>query len=268
MSSAELHVAIAGGGLGGLCLAQGLKRAGIRVSVFERDAAPDARTQGFRIHIDPEGSEALHACLPPELWETFEATGGVSAQSFTVMTEQLQELLSLGHTDSEDEVRKHRSISRITLRRVLLADLEDSVHWGHRVARYELLANDRVRTHFENGSSAEADVLVGADGVHSRVRQQLLPEAGPVDTGRIGIGGTVPLDEQTMKLVPAAMLLDPVMVLPPAPCSLFVAPWRRVKRSNDALRRLGIEEPSEQERDYLICALGGRPGVFRAGGKG
>jgi 2-polyprenyl-6-methoxyphenol hydroxylase-like FAD-dependent oxidoreductase len=262
MSANELHVAIAGGGLGGLCLAQGLKKAGIRVSVFERDAAPDARTQGYRIHIDPDGSEALHACLPQDLWEVFEATGGVSAQSFTVMTEQLQELLSMGGGRTADPVRMHRSISRITLRRVLLAGLEDSVHWGRRFARYELLPGDRVRAHFEDGSSADTDVLVGADGVHSRVRQQLLPEAGPIDTGRVGIGGTVPLTEAIMEQVPAAMLRDPVMVLPPAPCSLFVAPWRRAKSSNDALRRLGIEAPSEREQDYLICALGGRPEYF------
>lgn len=262
MSGAELHVAIVGGGLGGLCLAQGLKKAGIRVSVFERDAAPDARTQGYRIHINPEGSEALHACLPPELWEIFDATGGVSLQGFTVVTEQLQELLRLGGIGKPDPVRKHRSISRITLRRVLLAGLEDSVQWDRRFTRYEMLAGDRVRVHFETGDPVDADVLAGADGVHSRVRKQLLPGADPVDTGVVGIGGTVPLTEKTMPLVPAMMLHDPVMVLPPAPCSLFVAPWRRPKEASESLRKLGLHKPMAHEHDYLICALGGKPEYF------
>jgi 2-polyprenyl-6-methoxyphenol hydroxylase-like FAD-dependent oxidoreductase len=47
MSSSRLEVIVVGGGIGGLCLAQGLKRAGISVSVHERDRAPDARLQGI-----------------------------------------------------------------------------------------------------------------------------------------------------------------------------------------------------------------------------
>lgn len=265
MSGKELHVAIAGGGLGGLCLAQGLKRAGIKVSVFERDAAPDARTQGYRIHINPEGSEALHACLPPKLWKLFDATGGMSVQGFTVMTEQMQELLSLGHGGKPDPVRRHRSISRVTLRRVLLSDLAENMHWGRRFAHYEMLEGDRVRLHFEAGEPVEADVLVGSDGVHSQVRKQLLPGADPVDAGVVGIGGTIPLTEQTLPMVPPALLDGPVMVLPSAPCSLFLASWRRPEGVGEMLRQLGIEETLE--RDYLLCALGGKPEYFGLDGK-
>uniref|UniRef100_A0A7V5CS69 FAD-dependent monooxygenase n=1 Tax=Acidobacterium capsulatum TaxID=33075 RepID=A0A7V5CS69_9BACT len=265
MSSKELHVAIAGGGLGGLCLAQGLKRAGLQVSVFERDASPDARTQGYRIHISPEGSEALHACLPPKLWGLFEVTGGAQMHGFTVMTEQMQELLSLGHGGKPDPVRRHRSISRVTLRRVLLSGLEEDTHWGRRFARYEVLENGRVRLHFEAGEPVEADVLVGADGVHSRVRQQRLPGADPVEAGVVGIGGAIPLTEKTLAMVPPPLLEGPVMVLPPAACSLFVAAWRRPQGADEILRELGLEEALEP--DYLLCALGGKPEYFGLDGK-
>ena len=64
MKNRAFQVAIIGGGMGGLCLANGLKRAGIGVAVYERDQSPDSRPQGYRIHIDPQGSTALHACLP------------------------------------------------------------------------------------------------------------------------------------------------------------------------------------------------------------
>lgn len=258
MSGEALRVAIIGGGMGGLCLAQGLKLAGIAVSVHERDASATARPQGYRIHVHPIGSEALHTCLPSKLWEVFVATGGVSSQSFTVMTEQLRELLAVGGLDASDPVRQHRSISRITLRRVLLAGLEKEVHWGRRFVRYEMQPDGPVRAFFEDGSVMDADVLVGADGVRSGVRKQRLPGADPVDTGVVGLGGAIPLTEEMLRLIPAAMLRDPVMVLPPAPCSLFVAPWRRPAHASEQLRKLGIEEPLGDDRDYLICALGGR----------
>ena len=44
------------------------------------------------------------------------------------------------------------------------------------------LTNGRVTAHFEDGSSAEADVLVAADGASSRIRRQYLPEAKMEDT--------------------------------------------------------------------------------------
>ncbi|NEA35699.1 FAD-dependent oxidoreductase [Streptomyces sp. SID13031] len=72
----RLRVLVIGGGIGGLCLAQGLHRAGMDVTVFERDDAPDARTQGYRLNIEPVGSEALHHCLPSALWDRFVATAG------------------------------------------------------------------------------------------------------------------------------------------------------------------------------------------------
>ena len=53
--SEPLHVTIIGAGLGGLCLAQGLRRRGIAFDVFERDAALGSRPQGYRIRIDAAG---------------------------------------------------------------------------------------------------------------------------------------------------------------------------------------------------------------------
>jgi 2-polyprenyl-6-methoxyphenol hydroxylase-like FAD-dependent oxidoreductase len=70
----ESHaVVVVGGGTGGLCLAHGLRRAGIDVAVYERDRTRRDGLHGYRVGISPDGSRALHACLPAELYDTFVA---------------------------------------------------------------------------------------------------------------------------------------------------------------------------------------------------
>jgi 2-polyprenyl-6-methoxyphenol hydroxylase-like FAD-dependent oxidoreductase len=263
MKDRAFHVAIIGGGMGGLCLANGLKNAGISVAVYERDQSPDSRPQGYRIHINPQGSTALHECLPQHLWDLFHSSGGVFSQGFSIVTEQLHELLNFGRAGgTADTIARHRSISRITLRRILLAGLEDEVQFDKRFLRYEETPDGAIRMHFEDGSSAQADLLVAADGVNSGVRKQYLPHAEPIDTGVVGIGGTIPLTHGVMALAPHLLLDGPVMVVPPVACSRFMAVWKRSGEASQTLRRLGIEGPLPGDEDYLILALGGRPDFF------
>ena len=75
-AASPLHVIIIGGGIGGLALAQGLKKSGVSVAVYERDRTRTDRVQGYRVHINPAGSLALHECLPPPLFEAFTRTCG------------------------------------------------------------------------------------------------------------------------------------------------------------------------------------------------
>ena len=267
MSEHGFHVAIIGGGIGGLCLAQGLKKAGISVAVYERDESVSARLQGFRIHIDPQGSTALHQCLPERLWKIFDTTGGDFGQGFALVTEQLQELMSVRTAPgTSDPIARHRSISRITLRRVLLAGLEDIVHFGKRFERYEETPDGRITAHFEDGSSTSADVLVGADGVNSPVRKQYLPDADPVYTGVLALATRVPLSDGVMALAPNRLLDGPLIAIPPEPCSLFMAIWKRsVDAAAPALRELGIDQPLAGDESYLILGLGGREEYFGLG---
>src|SRR3990170_8144794 len=60
------HILIIGAGLGGLALAQGLIKAGFKVTVFERDENPTSRPQGYRISIRSLGMNALKALLSPK----------------------------------------------------------------------------------------------------------------------------------------------------------------------------------------------------------
>jgi glycine/D-amino acid oxidase-like deaminating enzyme len=85
-----VKVAVAGAGIGGLCLAQGLLRAGLEVAVYERDTALTAGGQGYRLHID--AGPALRACLPPDLYELCVATSGRPSTALTVVTKSLRPL--------------------------------------------------------------------------------------------------------------------------------------------------------------------------------
>ncbi|MGZ5841454.1 MAG: FAD-dependent oxidoreductase, partial [Xanthobacteraceae bacterium] len=134
------HVVIIGGGIGGLTLAQGLRKAGISVAVYERDQTPSSRLQGYRVHINPAGSLALHACLPPDLFAAFEQTCGKPSRAIHFLTEQMDTLLRLEEAPDVTDgggIARHRAVSRITLRQVLLSGLDGAVHFGKAFARYE-----------------------------------------------------------------------------------------------------------------------------------
>ncbi|MHA6763574.1 FAD-dependent oxidoreductase [Streptacidiphilus sp. PAMC 29251] len=216
-STADLHVVIIGAGTGGLCLAHGLRRAGISVAVYERDPTRADGLHGYRVGINPDGSRALKASLPPELYETFVATCARAPEYVNFLTEKRAELLSLdGFTsDDPDPVNSEKSVSRMTLRQVLLTGVEDVVHFGKVFERYENNPDGTVTACFEDGSSASGTVLVAADGSNSRVRRQYLPQAVLEECGPIGITGKVPLTEETRELLTPKMSRGISMVYAP-----------------------------------------------------
>jgi 2-polyprenyl-6-methoxyphenol hydroxylase-like FAD-dependent oxidoreductase len=222
MSDTSLQVVVIGGGIGGLCLAQGLKKAGVPVSVYERDRTPTSRLQGYRIHVSPRGARSLRECLPSDLWDAFEASCGTSPHSFRFMTHRMDELLRID-TPGEASLGRHYSASRGRLRQVLLAGLDDIVQFEKAFTRYEELSDGRVRAFFEDGSSAKGDVLVAADGGNSRVRKQLFPAAQRAETGIRALGGKIVLTRATRSSLPAALLQCPTLVRAPGGRAVFLA---------------------------------------------
>jgi 2-polyprenyl-6-methoxyphenol hydroxylase-like FAD-dependent oxidoreductase len=210
MSQLNLRVLVIGGGLGGLCLAQGLRKAGISVAVYERDSSPVARTQGYRFHMDVRGEQALRECLPPSLCELFRATRGQPSKGltvFSVVEGQLKEIAtrSFPESGSSEFVTVGSAVDRLTLRQILLAGLEDVVHFGKEFTRYEQQHDGTVRACFADGTSATGDVLVAADGVGSRIREQFLPYAEVIDTGVRWLGGKTVLTNELRALLPTQL---------------------------------------------------------------
>ncbi|WP_216896990.1 FAD-dependent oxidoreductase [Nocardia alni] len=226
----SLHVIVAGGGIGGLALAHGLRKAGVSVAVYERDRHRTDRLQGFRIHISPRGSRALYELLPEHLYRAFVASAGENDpdSGFGFATEHFEMLLDLDMTTIEGrptgDVDRNFGISRITLRQILLSDLDDIVHYDKAITGYRHLPGGRVEAEFADGTTAVGDVLVGADGATSRVRAQLLPHAERVDTGIVSIAGKYMLTPGGEARLAPRLQASPIAVMPARRGGMFAAP--------------------------------------------
>lgn len=252
------HVLVIGGGIGGLCLAQGLRRVGVPVTVFERDSHPAGRWEGYCIHIDPAGARSLHACLPDNLWQAFLATSAPGGD-FGFLTEQLHELLvveeAISHPRHTDPTESHYVVDRRALRRVLLADLGETVRFGAEFQHYGLTGDGRVIVNFADGQSAIGDILVGADGVGSRVRRQYLPDAEPIPAGVVGLGNKLMLTESTRAWVPERLQQGKNVILRAGPCFLFISAYRPPPGGRDALVRIMGAEAPPIDQPYMLIAL-------------
>jgi 2-polyprenyl-6-methoxyphenol hydroxylase-like FAD-dependent oxidoreductase len=194
-------LAIVGAGLAGLCLAQYLRRRGIEIQVYERDPGPLVRTQGHRITVDRHGLQALRESLLPKLYELAIATAGSSGGYFRFTNRRLRDAFKLSFPEAPDS---ERQMDRQVLRSVLLAELEQRVHFGAEAVSLDT-SGERTRIRFAADPIVEADVVVVADGVGSRLREQVLPGSAPVESGIAGIYGRTPLLRGRGRLIPPGL---------------------------------------------------------------
>src|SRR3954466_12707103 len=189
-----MRVIVIGGGLGGLCLARGLRQEGIGVAVHERDAGPVARFQGWRIGLREPAIDTLRWCLPERLHALLDATAGDAMGEGRMVDPQLA---LLGTAPAQDE---GRLFDRNVLRHLLLHDT--TVRFASKLDAVEERPGGGVRARFADGRTEDADLLVGADGMGSTVRRGLLPAVQEVDLGVRGVIGRTLLTERFEPLVP------------------------------------------------------------------
>ena len=204
-----MKVLIAGGGIAGLTLAHGLGRAGIEFEVFER-APRDGAATGYRLTLDGDGGNALEACLPAELYERYVLASHRTPSRpdvAVVIDSQCRELTTAPHIGPPDEgEHPHTAIDRATFRAILSSGLEDALHYDASVVGFEA-GDDGVRVRLDDGETIDGDVLVGADGVGSPVRRQLLPEVKivPAPVGALGLFGRSPLTDDVLAELPEVL---------------------------------------------------------------
>ncbi|HEX8072099.1 MAG TPA: FAD-dependent monooxygenase [Pyrinomonadaceae bacterium] len=181
------RVAIVGGGIGGLCAAIALRRAGVETSVYEQ--AEKLREVGAGITLWPNAVGVLRRL---GLAEGLIRRGArmrraaILTSAGRVLAESRPE--ELERLTGEPTVALHRA----DLHALLLAALpEDFVRLGAKFVAAEETP-EGVTARFADGRAETADLLVGADGLNSAVRRQLFPAVQPRYSGYTSWRGIAP----------------------------------------------------------------------------
>ena len=180
-----------GGGIGGLSAALHLLRAGFDVHVYEQ--APAITEIGAGIQISPNASRLL---IRLGLKTALDAAGVLPQAVHQRRWDDGRTLqhAPVGRLVEETFGAPYYHFHRADLANLLAAALPpERVHVGHKLVGLEQ-KGDRAVARFENGASDEADLLVGADGIHSRVRHVLFGPERPRFTGCVAWRGLVPAE--------------------------------------------------------------------------
>lgn len=181
---------IVGGGVAGPVLALFLQRSGFEVQVFEASTGP--ADTGGALGIAPNGMNVLAAAGVIEQIRN----ASVTASEWAFENQRGKLLACMNASDPARYGYSDVLITRAALHRAITEHAEAhrvSVHYNKRLVSVEDTPGRPIVAHFSDGSSAEGDFLVGADGIRSQVRQSVMPEAPkPAYTGLMAPGGFSP----------------------------------------------------------------------------
>lgn len=180
---------IIGGGIAGPAAAIALKRAGIDATVCEARSASMDEAGAF-LNLAPNGINVLKTLGV----EHRLATEGFASQAILLFNAKGK---PIGKLDSSDEEQRYGARNMMLKRSVLHKALREEaleqgiqIEFGKRLTDIEVTAAQQVIAHFEDGTTATGDFLIGCDGLHSRTRQIILPDSPkPRYTGVIDCGG-------------------------------------------------------------------------------
>lgn len=170
------HFLVVGAGIGGLTTALAVRQAGHTAAVYE--AAPELREAGAGLVL---GANTLQGLQRLGLADAVVALGE-PLHGLTILDEAGRPLLEV---DAAPFAARHfGTLTNVALRHAVLQQLllrqlpAGVVHTGKQFTHFSSVPTG-IRAHFADGSTAEADALVAADGLHSQVRRQLVPAAQP-----------------------------------------------------------------------------------------
>jgi salicylate hydroxylase len=166
-----MRVAVVGAGIAGLTFAAAMRKLAptVEVALYERDAAHDARPEGYGLGL--RGDAGLLVLKRLALYDEV-AADAVTIANFAILDQRGKHLLDL--PAAADERRRTERVLRARLKAVLRAAAPHAeTTFGRAVVDYAD-GGDAVELRFADGPSANADLLVAADGVNSAVRAKMI----------------------------------------------------------------------------------------------
>lgn len=187
------RVAIVGGGIGGLGAAHALSRRGFEVVVFE--AAPELKEIGAGVAL---GANAMKVLRSLDLEDAVRAVGWEREQQVSRHW-KTGRVIRQSTTARADMIARYGaagcSVHRADLLEVLATRLSRTVDVKLGARCVSASSDGEVASaEFSDGTSIEADVVIGADGIHSAVRRSLFGPDAPKFTGKVAYRSVIPVD--------------------------------------------------------------------------
>src|SRR5262249_35575412 len=179
----KTQIAVVGAGLGGLTVAGFLQRAGFAVTIYEQ--APTFSRIGAGIILSANATKVLRRLgVEDELTRT-----GIKAQCYISRAWDTGATIYEIYFDAASEQRyggPYLNVHRGDLHDVLgQAVAPKTIAFGHQLVDLKK-SNGRYSLRFGNGETAQADIVIGADGIRSKVREILLGDGPPRFIGAVG----------------------------------------------------------------------------------
>ena len=185
MLQSPSRVAIVGGGIGGLFAANALIAQGIPVSVYEQ--APAIGEVGAGVYLTPNSVRHLQRI---GLGPAVEKWGALVGKNSHYFRHDGTPIAPVQVTDSSGWNATF-GMHRADLVEMLAGALPTgTVHAGHRCTGFDQ-DDDVARVSFANGAVVEAEIVIGADGIHSELRPHVFASSQPVFSGSVAYRGLV-----------------------------------------------------------------------------
>ncbi|KAH7146094.1 hypothetical protein EDB81DRAFT_794509 [Dactylonectria macrodidyma] len=259
------NIAVVGAGIGGLATAVRLQREGFDIDIYEQ--ASELRELGAAVGLRPRTAKILESWGLKDRYTPCTSRVGNIFSLDGRTGASMGEIVIPSETDDPDE-NWSDMIHRADLHNLLSSEIpHEHIHLSHKCIRVTDLG-DHVELAFSDGRTATAGAVVGADGIHSRIRP-LIMQTDAVFSGLQGHRGTLPF-EKVKDLLPEKLPCNWLLMNPDGVLSLFIVlpyaggeyvafdavlpakeavseSWRNTTTRDELIGRLAGFEPRVQE---------------------